>query len=50
MNRFYITLLLFIKNNCQEQLKVIEEKKRKHKSLLGVCIMPLTALCDTIPK
>ena len=38
--------------NCQEQLKTIQqtEKKKKCTSFLGVCIMSLIALCDTISK
>ena len=38
--------------NCQEQLKAIQqtEKKKKCTSFLGVCIVSLIALCDTIYK
>ena len=38
--------------NCQEQLKAIQqtEKKKKCASFLGVCIVSLIALCDTIYK
>ena len=38
--------------NCQEQLKAIQqtEKKKKCTSFLGVCIMSLIALCDTVLK
>ena len=51
MNTFYTTFL-FLPNiiNCQEQLKTIQqtEKKKKCTSFLGVRIMSLIALCDTI--
>ena len=45
---FYQTLL----KHCQEQLKTIQqtEKKKKCNFFLGVCIMSLIALCDTISK
>ena len=37
--------------NCQEQLKTIQQtEKKKCTSFLGVCIMSLIALCDTISK
>ena len=43
----------FLSNiNCQEQLKAIQltEKKKKCTSILEVCIMSLTTLCDTISE
>ena len=50
LHNFFCFLSNFI--NCQEQLKTIQqlEKKKKCTSFLGVCIMSLIALCDTISK
>ena len=50
----FTQLVWFLSNiiNCQEQLKTIQQigKKKKCTSFLGVYIMSLIALCDTISK
>ena len=49
---FVCLFVCFLSNviNCQEQLKTIQqtEKKKKCTSFLGVCIISLIVLCDTI--
>ena len=55
LNEYVLHNFFFFLSNiisCQEQLKTIQqtEKKKKYTSFLGVGIMLLIVLCDTISK